>query len=266
MLTPGGKTVLFDAGMDLGIEHCNKIGSYLDELGVKQIDAIIVSHYHTDHIGCIPDVLAGRTLAAPCMIAENPAPPAPTNATGPRSAANAPRRHPGRASRIETTPRPLTLHVIAVNGAGVETTKENDLSRAVRLDYGNFRAEIGGDLSGEQTDNYEDIESVLAKDAGPLMCTRCITTAAGTARTTPGCKPPRPPSASLARVTNAYGHPTSACLDRLHRQGVKTYWTERGNGGSPTASITKSAGISSSSSTWTLRATRCNTGAPPTRT
>src|SRR5215813_12735716 len=32
---------------------------------------------------------------------------------------------------------------------------------------------------------------------------------------------------------NTYGHPTLECLERLHKAGVKTYWTETGNGADP---------------------------------
>lgn len=38
---------------------------------------------------------------------------------------------------------------------------------------------------------------------------------------------------------NTYGHPAAACLDRLHQAGAKLYWTERGNGGSPTVGMDK---------------------------
>ena len=39
--------------------------AYLTSLRVKQIDAIFVSHYHSDHIGCIPDVLQKFLLEGP---------------------------------------------------------------------------------------------------------------------------------------------------------------------------------------------------------
>ena len=29
---------------------------------------------------------------------------------------------------------------------------------------------------------------------------------------------------------NGFGHPTEECIERLHNAGVKTYWTEQGNG------------------------------------
>ena len=32
---------------------------------------------------------------------------------------------------------------------------------------------------------------------------------------------------------NNYGHPTDGCLERLHAEGIKTYWTEEGAGAQP---------------------------------
>ncbi len=58
LISPGGQVVLFDVGEDLKRKDCTKPVSYLDQLGIKQIDYLYVSHYHFDHIGCIPAVLA----------------------------------------------------------------------------------------------------------------------------------------------------------------------------------------------------------------
>ena len=57
VITPGGKVILFDVGQDMKQKNCVRAVSYLEQLGVKQIDALFVSHYHSDHIGCIPEVL-----------------------------------------------------------------------------------------------------------------------------------------------------------------------------------------------------------------
>src|SRR2546425_12756664 len=57
LISPGGQVVLFDVGEDMKRKDCTKPLSYLDQLGVKQIDLLFVSHYHFDHIGCIPAVL-----------------------------------------------------------------------------------------------------------------------------------------------------------------------------------------------------------------
>jgi hypothetical protein len=50
----------------------------------------------------------------------------------------------------------------------ITTSNENDLSVTARVSFGDFRAEIGGELSGDDSDNYKDIETGLAKNVGRL--------------------------------------------------------------------------------------------------
>jgi competence protein ComEC len=42
LISPGGQVVLFDAGEDLKRKDCERSVSYLDQLGVKQIDYVFV--------------------------------------------------------------------------------------------------------------------------------------------------------------------------------------------------------------------------------
>src|ERR1700722_9952124 len=65
LVSPGGQVVLFDMGEDLRKKDCQGAIDYLDQMGVKQIDYIFVSHYHFDHIGCIPTVLKMFPLKGP---------------------------------------------------------------------------------------------------------------------------------------------------------------------------------------------------------
>jgi beta-lactamase superfamily II metal-dependent hydrolase len=57
LISPSGQVVVFDIGEDMKRKDCTKPLSYLDQLGIKRIDHLFVSHYHFDHIGCIPAVL-----------------------------------------------------------------------------------------------------------------------------------------------------------------------------------------------------------------
>ena len=50
----------------------------------------------------------------------------------------------------------------------VDTSNENDLSLSVLVSFGAFREEIGGDLSGDNTNMYQDVETPVAKDVGPI--------------------------------------------------------------------------------------------------
>ncbi len=53
LISPRGETVLFDDGTST---DCDKPLPYLQQLGVKQIDYHIASHYRSDHIGCTAEV------------------------------------------------------------------------------------------------------------------------------------------------------------------------------------------------------------------
>src|SRR5262245_17967869 len=57
LISPNGEVVLFDVGKDMKRKDCTKAVSYLDQLHITKVDYLFVSHYHFDHIGCIPDVL-----------------------------------------------------------------------------------------------------------------------------------------------------------------------------------------------------------------
>jgi beta-lactamase superfamily II metal-dependent hydrolase len=57
LISPGGQVVAFDIGQDLVHRNCDKPASYYDQLGITKLVYLFVSHYHQDHIGCVPEVL-----------------------------------------------------------------------------------------------------------------------------------------------------------------------------------------------------------------
>src|SRR5262245_38261239 len=59
LISPQGQVVLFDNGV---LGQCSKPVGYLQAIGVTRIDYHIASHYHSDHIGCTPQVLAAFPL------------------------------------------------------------------------------------------------------------------------------------------------------------------------------------------------------------
>ena len=58
LISPRGQVALFDVGEDMKVKSCAKPLASLHQIGVSKIDYLIVSHYHYDHIGCIPEILA----------------------------------------------------------------------------------------------------------------------------------------------------------------------------------------------------------------
>ena len=237
LISPKGQVVLFDAGEDMKRKSCVKPLDYLRQLGINKIDYVVVSHYHFDHIGCLPEVLAQFPLSGTAY--DRGA--SYTGATYEKylTAVGEQRKsaETGQMIRLdEGTSSEVDLSVVALNGAGIATTNENDLSVAILLTFGAFKAEIGGDLSGTDTGAYKDIETTVAPLVGRLdvykvhhHCSSFSSNAMWLATTQP----------TVGIIStgdgNDYGHPAPDCLARLHAQNVTSYWTETGAGAAPQA-------------------------------
>ncbi len=231
LISPGGEVVLFDDG---ALKNCDKPVAYLQQLGIKHVDYHIASHYHSDHIGCAKEVLGEFPVTKTAYD------------RGSAYQSSAYDRYIAvigshRAQATDTTEivldagsDPIRIDIVALNGNGIQTTNENDLSVVSVVHYGSFTAEIGGDLSGYQNSSYQDIETSVAPKVGPVQvykvhhhCSAYSTNDAWLATTKP--------QVGIVSVGdgNDYHHPTQECLERLHKANVKTYWTETGNGAEP---------------------------------
>jgi len=244
LVSPGGQVVLFDMGEDLRTKSCQGAIDYLDQMGVKQIDYIFISHYHFDHIGCIPAVLKEFPLAHFAY---------DRGESYPGATFTAYKKALGKKRKTATvgqdlvldqgSAHPVTLHVLALDGqtkeTQVKTANENDLSVTVLVEFGGFREEIGGDLSGDNTDMYEDIETPVAKDVGEIDVYKVHHHCSSHSTNYTWLQATRPTIAVISTGDgNDYGHPTAECLTRLHEADLqKIYWTEVGAGQKPVAGI-----------------------------
>jgi len=241
LISPRGETVLFDNGVN---GNCAKPVEYLTKLQLSGIGYQIASHYHSDHIGCTAEVLAEFPLRKTAFDRGSS-----YNSAAYRRyiAATASKREMAAAGTTVTldgnSPHPVTVKIVALNGGGISTTNENDLSVVALVKFENFAAVIGGDLSGYKAGSYEDIETSVAPKVGRVEvykvhhhCSRYSTNATWLETTQPKV------GIISTGDGNGYGHPTEECLERLHNANVKTYWTEQGAGAKPKAGLDVVAG------------------------
>ncbi|PYS94731.1 MAG: hypothetical protein DMF50_11740 [Acidobacteria bacterium] len=236
LISPGGEVVLFDDGR---YKACDKPVRFLHRLGIDHIDYLFISHYHADHIGCTKEVLEGFPLRK-AVYDRGGSYPGGVYAAYVKAVGDL--RHTATKGQVITldpgSPKPVKIQIAALDGNGVQTTNENDLSLDAVIRYGKFAAEIGGDLSGVATADYLDIESGVAPAVGQVEiydvhhhCSRYSTNSTWLDVTRP--------KVGIVSVGdgNTYQHPAAECVERLHEAGVQLFWTERGNGAEPDPSL-----------------------------
>jgi beta-lactamase superfamily II metal-dependent hydrolase len=79
IVTPAGQSMLVDAGWPGNNgRDADRIAAALRHAGLKKIDYLLVTHYHTDHVGGVPQLLAKTQVTAVIDHGMTPAEKAPT--------------------------------------------------------------------------------------------------------------------------------------------------------------------------------------------
>lgn len=232
LISPQGETVLFDNGKR---GQCDLPVSYLQQLGITKIDYMIASHYHDDHIGCTTEVLNEFPLQKKAYDRGGTYHSATfrryvTKTGSKRTTATA-----GLTITLDSgTANPVKVEIVTLNGNGIQTTNENDLSVVAAIRFGSFDAVIAGDLSGFKTGSYEDIETSVGPKIGQVEVYKVNHHGSRYSSNDNWLDTIKPKIGIISTgVDNNYGHPTLECLDRLRAAGVKTYWTQIGRGAEP---------------------------------
>lgn len=133
--SPSGQRVLYDAG-----PRGANVNAHLRRAGVTNLDLLIASHGHADHIGGMPDVIQALT---PTFYMDNGVPH--TTLTYERvlqAALNS------SAQLLEPTRRVINLGEVRLQilpPPGRAEWEQNDNSIGVRIEYGEFAALLPGD-------------------------------------------------------------------------------------------------------------------------
>jgi len=245
IISPEGKSMLIDTGTYFAGKH--DVLPTLEEEGVGELKYILITHYHSDHVGGLPAIIMGPDefddgddfqpsggiydRGSPQSIIDDPSHAIYALAhDGHRKTA-----HPGDNIDLGS----VNLEVVAANCiipdegsiAKIECDDENGASVAVVVEYSGFRMFIGGDITGgggEPPYDTPDIESDLAEFVGDIDILKVSHHGSKTSSNQIFIDGTTPEVAIISVGENDYGHPHTSVIDRLLNAGIEIYQTGTG--------------------------------------
>jgi beta-lactamase superfamily II metal-dependent hydrolase len=225
IVAPGGKTVLVDAGVP---GSGKVVVDAMKRYGLKQIDLMVATHAHADHIGGADEVLRATKVTS---VLDSQVPNATKNyedflkaikETGAKYIGASPGQKfdlGGNASLTVLSPiQPFFTKDQLRSGAN----EPNANSVVTRLDYGDFSMLLTGDAEAET-------ESRLMK-AGANIKAKILKVGHHGSKYASSEDFLRAGGFESALISdgedNRYGHPSQEALDRFKALGVKIYRTD----------------------------------------
>jgi beta-lactamase superfamily II metal-dependent hydrolase len=254
--TSNGKSILVDAG-DAGKGE-TVILPYLRHLGITSIDYLIASHYHSDHIGAIDEIVQRLSPdSIRTVLDRGSMPPLPTTRAFRQywSAAQSTSRHNtvylGQSIKLTDE---LSLQCLAVDGAvlgrgEIKGSKGDENNRSIawllsseHTEGGknfSFRYFTGGDCGG-LSDAYADLETPLAAIVGDVDAMKINHHGSRYSTNRTFLDSLRPEAVVISVGDhNVYHHPAQETLDRLQNTPSirHIYQTEHGSGATTVKAI-----------------------------
>lgn len=211
--TPSGQKIVVDAGKT-GKEMIN----YFQAAGIKQLDLVLASHLHEDHMGGMLALIKQLRVGQVCL------PPTPTQDLDP-ALQQAIVKHQINKSKLvagdQITIAPLQLQVLAPSYPLLQEEAANNNSLVVKLTYQQFSLLLTGDIEAKAEERLlakgYNLESNLLKVPHH---------GSETSTTSDFLKQVGPDLAIISVGDNNYGHPDSSVIKRLQKRGVKVVRTD----------------------------------------
>lgn len=227
LISPSGKKVLIDAG-NTG-KGVGFVLPYLRNLGITSVDYIVASHYHSDHIGGLDEVINGLGGNSHIVYAafdrggnyNSGAFRDYIKAIGDKRKTISPDQTMNFGD--DATMKCIASDGYIPTGRAYSGTDENTLSVVFILKFHSFDMYLGGDCNIA-------IESSLAPFAGDVDIYKVSHHGSATSSTQQllDCLKPEVSVITVGNG-NAYGHPNSGTLSRLLNMNSYIYQTEPGS-------------------------------------
>lgn len=210
-------------------QSCTDAVRYVREQNVRAIDLHFVTHYDNDHNSCLDNIVESGVEVGKCYDRGSSR---DTSAFEDYLEVCAGKRQTPLKGAAISVGGGAQIHVIDLNGAGVDTDAENSLGLVLKLSYAGFTHEFAGDIPGDET-NGDDIESIVGPGIGKVDICKVHHHGSKFSSNQAWLDATDPEVCILSVGSNGHGHPALEALTRLRDHGVKLYWTNTGSGAPP---------------------------------
>ena len=229
VIGPDGSTILIDAGNNG--KGVSVVIPYLQKLSIDEIDYLIATHMHADHIGGLDEVLQSVIQVHHVYDNGSSATTSSYNDYVSASDTYADGRNyfqPGMTVQLGdgAYAKCICSDGKTVTGS-MSLTNENDKSVVLFIDFDNFQYVIGGDLGGGGS-SQANVESFIAPLVGDVDVLRVNHHGSTSSTNTTYLNTITPEVAIISVGDNSYGHPTQAVLNSLYNKNIDVLQTGAG--------------------------------------
>ncbi len=211
---PTGEDILVDVG-----EEGRVVRDFLLAKGIRQIDLLILSHFHQDHVGALIELMDKfkiKRVAYPQTTGQNILEEEIIKILDKREIDNF------RLNTGDILNRSLvSLRVLAPKLPLIEINPENNNSLVIKAIYKELNLLLTGDLEVEG-------EKRLLEDGLEANIIKVGHHGSNTSTSVNFIKRVKPQLAIISVGDNNYGHPSVAVLDRLKNRGIRVLRTDQG--------------------------------------
>lgn len=191
--------------------------SYLQSIGSSDLDLLVLTHFHEDHAGGVPQLLDRVKVGAIAVPDVDQDSPLRQEIEAKAAEKAIPIHYVTETCTVELGQARLTLYAPVDSGG-----ESNEQCVAVLCAKEDWEALLTGDMPGEEEvrlanrEDLPDIECLIAGHHGSKYSTSEAL-----------LKATRPELAVISVGRNTYGHPAPETLARLERAGAEIYRTDR---------------------------------------
>lgn len=215
VLISDGKAIAVDCGGSEGDAAGDALADYLNQLGIVQVELLVLTHYDSDHTNGVAQLLERMPVAS---IA---GPDIEDDRDNRAELEGVAREHDLSLDTVSTDTVESFGEAQAQIFAPVSMDNDNDASLSVLASAGVFDVLITGDMDSQveeilsEEKHLSDVEVLVVGHHGSRYST-----------STDFLKEITPQVAVISVGDNSYGHPTQEVLDRLDAAEVDVYRTD----------------------------------------